>query len=164
VSLVSFKQMSSPSYNYTSWFSNERTIGLGLFVYSTRTGLPQVRHTRNFSIEFRAYIGGHDLGFPEILSAIARVCARRLCRSANQTTLLYFIRIHSSIYSGQRFLLPFFVSAPETAQRIQGPLTTRVIIGPGLVAAAASELRVSARPLPRNNPINIIYIYIYIYV
>jgi len=70
----------------------------------------------------------------------------------------YICYIHSTIYSGQRFLLPFFVSAPETAQRIQGPLTTRVIIGPGPVVAA-SELRVSARPLPRHNP----YIYIYTY-
>jgi len=72
----------------------------------------------------------------------------------------YIYYIHSTIYSGQRFLLPFCVSVPETAQRIQGPLTTRVIIGPGPVAAA-SELRVSARPLPRHNPyIDIIRIFI----
>lgn len=33
-------------------------------------------------------------------------------------------------YSESVFLLPFFVSAPETVHRIQGPLTTRVIVGP----------------------------------
>lgn len=54
------------------------------------------------------------------------------------------------------------MSAPETAQRIQGPLTTRVIIGPGPVAAAASELRVSARPLPRYYRY-IMYLHIFYY-
>lgn len=36
------------------------------------------------------------------------------------------------------------MSIPETVQRIQGPLTTRVIIEPGPIATASSELRVSA--------------------
>ena len=83
--------MSSPSYNYTSWFSNERTMEPGLFVYSTRPGLPQVRHTRNFSIELRIY----RRTWPRVSWNSFRnrscVCACRLCRSANQTTLLYIL-------------------------------------------------------------------------
>jgi len=84
------------------------------------------------------------------------VCSPIVSFCQSDDTTIYYI--HSTIYSDQRFLLPFFVSVPETAQRIQGPLTTRVIIGPGPVAAAASELRVSARPLPCHY-IYIIYMY-----
>jgi len=93
--------MSSPSYNYTSWFSNERTMVPGLFVYTIYTieAATGKAHEELFNRVAYIYISGHDLGFPEILSATARmricvcvcvcVCACRLCRSANQTTLLY---------------------------------------------------------------------------
>lgn len=136
-----------------SWFSNERTMVPGLFVYTIYTieVATGKAHDELFNRVVYIYICGHDLGFPEILSATARM---RICVCVLADCVVLPIRrryyIYSTIYSGQRFLLPFFVSAPETAQRIQGPLTTRVIIGPGPVAAAASELRVSARPLPRH--------------
>lgn len=138
----------------TTWagfLTNEQWCPVYSYILYIRSRLLQVRHTMNFSIEWCIYICGHDLGFPEILSATARM---RICVCVLADCVVLPIRrryyIYSTIYSGQRFLLPFFVSAPETAQRIQGPLTTRVIIGPGPVAAAASELRVSARPLPRH--------------
>jgi len=130
---------------------------LGLFVYSIRSRLPQVRHTRNFTIEWRIYRRTWPRVSWNSFRNRSYVCVLADCVVLPIRRHYYIYYIHSTIYSGQRFLLPFFVSAPETAQRIQGPLTTRVIIGPGPVAAA-SELRVSARPLPHHNP----YIYVYL--
>lgn len=81
----------------------------------------QVRHTRNVST--KCMLVGTASSFLEFLPhARARVCGAyspivSFCQSDDIT-----------IYSASVFLLPFFVFAPETVQRIQGPLTTRVII------------------------------------
>lgn len=115
-------------------FSNERTMG-------PDRGCVGKAHGETFGPR----PGGFEFpGIPTARAARACACARvrspivSFCQS--ETTLRY--------YSASVFLLPFFVSVPETVQRIQGPLTTRVIIGPS-PTAASSELRVSAaRPLP----------------
>jgi hypothetical protein len=86
-------------------------------------------------------VGGYGLEFPEIPSFHTRIYMHSPIVSFCQSD-------DTNITRASVFLLPFFVSAPETVQRIQGPLTTRVIIKPDPIATAFSELRVSTEPLP----------------